>query len=1148
MKNRELFQRDPAVARLMNNGQARITDGMTDKEFETLREELSNFVCEGQYASGMQRILDSYLGNLGNTSQPAAWVSGFFGSGKSHLLKMLCHLWVNTVFEKDGATARTLVPHLPSETEASLRELDTQGRRYGGLHSASGTLPAGGGGSVRLTVSGIISRSMGLPESYPQARFCLFLKNNGFLEKVRGQVEKAGKDFHRELNNLYVSPVLHDALMAVDPGYGDRKAVRELLKQDFPQREDITTQEFIQFTKEVLSNGGHLPCTVIVLDEVQLFIGESSDRATQVIEIAEALSKQMDSRVLLVGAGQTALTGTAQLQKLRDRITIPVELSDTDVESVTRKVLLAKRPEKIEAIRKSLEEHAGEISRQLANTSIAPCDDDRRFMVDDYPLLPARRRFWEHAFRAVDTAGTSGQLRTQLRIVYEALRSIAEHPLGTVVPADFMFEQLQPGLLQQGVLLRELDERIRGLDDGSEQGRLSKRLCGLIFLIRKLPREAGVDIGVRATAESLADLLVSDLTSDGAKLRKEVPKVLKKLAEDGVLLNVEGEFNLQTRESAEWDKEFRNRQTRLVNSDAEVHAKRTALIRDAASEALRSIKLQQGVAKEPRRLAISFGDDPPETSGREIPLWIRDGWTCSEKDVVGAARAAGTESPIIFAFVPKASADDLKKRIVECEAARGTLDFKGTPSNDEGREARDAMKTRLEVSSAARDEIIAEIVGGAKVFKGGGTELYNLSFGDKVLDAARDALDRLFHRFKEADHKNWPVVINRAKNGDDSPLQAVDWTDRVELHPVCREVLREAGSGKEGRAIRKVLGESPYGWPQDAIDGALIALHAAGHLIAKHRGTVLTAGQLDQNRIAVSDFRVESATISAQDRIKLRGLFQELGVSARPSDDLSAKAQEFLSKLLSSAEAAGGDPPLPERPNTLYLDEIRGAAGNEQLVKMLACHDKLKTDAARWKALAELAATRVSTWARLKSLVAHASGLPEAVDLATQMAGVRDDRLLLDSTDRVTPLAKRAAEVVRAAVKAARDSYQAVYDKGLTSLEASDVWKAIALEERARILGEESISAPSPLTIGTDEELIANLNATPLPSWREKSDALSQRFANAALKAAQLLEPKVQRIKLASGTLKSPEQVRAWLAEQEGSLVEKVKNGPIVIS
>ncbi|MBK9977127.1 MAG: hypothetical protein IPP20_04220 [Gemmatimonadetes bacterium] len=74
-------------------------------------------MCEGRYADGIERILSSFLGGLGQTCQRAAWVSGFFGSGKSHLLKMLCHLWQNTAFP-DGATARGLVTDLPAGVKA----------------------------------------------------------------------------------------------------------------------------------------------------------------------------------------------------------------------------------------------------------------------------------------------------------------------------------------------------------------------------------------------------------------------------------------------------------------------------------------------------------------------------------------------------------------------------------------------------------------------------------------------------------------------------------------------------------------------------------------------------------------------------------------------------------------------------------------------------------------------------------------------------------------------------------------------------------------------------------------------------------------------------------------------------------------------
>ena len=82
MRNREVYERDPDGIALLNNGVAAMTDAATDDERRTLRFELEHFVCEGQYRSGLVRILESYLGRQGQPEQPAAWISGFFGSGQ----------------------------------------------------------------------------------------------------------------------------------------------------------------------------------------------------------------------------------------------------------------------------------------------------------------------------------------------------------------------------------------------------------------------------------------------------------------------------------------------------------------------------------------------------------------------------------------------------------------------------------------------------------------------------------------------------------------------------------------------------------------------------------------------------------------------------------------------------------------------------------------------------------------------------------------------------------------------------------------------------------------------------------------------------------------------------------------------------------
>ena len=1141
MKNRDIFLRDPATAKLMNNGQARINDGMTLQEWATLREELSNFVCEGQYADGTLRILEAFLGRVGGTDQSGAWVSGFYGSGKSHLLKMIGHLWMNTAFP-DGATARSLVPRLPAEIEAALKEMDTAGRRAGGMHAAFGTLPSGSGESTRLAILGIILRSCGLPEKYSLAKFCLYLKNNGFYDQVKKEVEAGGKDFMRELNNLFVSPVLRAALLKVDPQLGDADALRTLLTKEFAQPTDISTAEFLRMTREVLGRKDGLPLTILVLDEVQIYVRNNLDRTREVVEVAEALGKQLDSRLLVVGAGQSALSSDVpEFSWLRARFTISVELSDADVENVTRRVLLAKRPEKIEAVRKMLASHAGEIARQLSSTAIGTRTEDQDTLADDYPILPVRRRFWEHVLRAVDPAGTSAMLRAQLQIIHEALRGLADQPLGTVVPADFMFEQLQAGMVQQGVLLRELEETIR------KQHRLAARLCGLIFLIRKLPRTTGADCGVRATPEMLADLLVSDLVNDGTKLRKDVPVALQKLVDEGILLKDGEEYNLQTKESQEWDKEFRNRQTQLGSNESVVHQKRDALLQAALQKEINTVRLKQGVSNESRELVLHFAPEPPDATGQNIPVWVRNEWNASQKNVVDAARAAGTDSPILFVFVPKAAAEELRQQIIRAEAARGTIDAKGVPSTPEGQEARSSLNTRLSDAERARDQLIAQIAGGAKVYKGGGTELFNLTLAEKVREGATDALDRLFPRFNEADHKAWTSVINRARNGDDSPLRAVDYEGTTEQHPVCREIQSKVGSGIEGRELRKFFAASPYGWPQDAVDGGIIALHAGGHLLARYNGQPLAVGQLDQNKLSKTEFRTENITLTGQDKLKLRGLFVDAGMSAKASDDLEAKATEFLNIIETLAGKAGGNAPLPEASKTTKLADLRARVGNDRLKGLVDQADTLKPEIAKWKKQAELAAKRLPEWEKLQKFLSAGTGVSALTEAETAAKGILDGRLLLDNSDHVPPLVKQAAQSLRAAVTGAQQAFAKQHAELLKELEAGDAWQKIPGQQRITIMSDEGISSVPDLEVGSDEQLLQALQQTPVSSWNDRTAALTARFQNAARNAAKLLEPKTQYVSLKSGTLRTEAEVKAWLSEQEKTLVNKLKEGPVVI-
>ena len=189
MTNRELYLRDPTTLELLNNGVSKVSEiGHDERQIKTLRFELETFVCDGEYARGLERILRAYLDGLGREEQKAVWVSGFFGSGKSHLVKMLRYLWEDYHFA-DSATARSLV-RLPTEISDLLKELSTRSKPLGGLRAVAGTLGAGSMNNVRLAFVQLILRSAGLPENLAHAKFILWLRSSGNASRQSAKEER----------------------------------------------------------------------------------------------------------------------------------------------------------------------------------------------------------------------------------------------------------------------------------------------------------------------------------------------------------------------------------------------------------------------------------------------------------------------------------------------------------------------------------------------------------------------------------------------------------------------------------------------------------------------------------------------------------------------------------------------------------------------------------------------------------------------------------------------------------------------------------------------------------------------------------------------------------------------------------------------
>jgi len=335
-------------------------------------------------------------------------------------------------------------------------------------------------------------------------------------------------------------------------------------------------------------------------------------------------------------------------------------------------------------------------------------------------------------------------------------------------------------------------------------------------------------------------------------------------------------------------------------------------------------------------------------------------------------------------------------------------------------------------------------------------------------------------------------------------------------------------------------------WPQDAIDGALIVLVGSGHLRASQDGKHLTQKQIDQSKLGVTDFRLESPTVPTNKKLALKKLFQEAGVP--PTDEVDPNAaRAFLDAMKELAKRAGGDPPLPRLPNPPLLGELSGLGGNEQLLAIYEARDELSGWRADWSKRAELIAKRYPRWQALEDLAAQARGLLVTVDLAPQIEAVRANRALLNDPDPVAPLVTTLTQALREALQQAREAYSTLHQEQKERFGSTDIWKRLTPEQQAEILNRQGVTGVPEIRVGTEQELMASLAEISLESWNTRRDALPQRFSRALEEAAKLLEPTAVRVTLPSATMRNEDEFRAWLDQVAAKVREQLGKGPVIV-
>ena len=881
-----------------------------------------------------------------------------------------------------------------------------------------------------------------------------------------------------------------------------------------------------------------MPCILIVLDEVQQFIGSDGNKTIDVQNLAQDLSNNFEGKLLFVATGQNSLSETPYLQPLQARFSVKVMLSDQDVETVTRKTVLEKKPSVVKDLNSLLNKSSGEVARNMQNTSFAYESKDENTLVADYPILPSIRKFWKKILDVIDTAGTQGQLRSQLRIVDESVKKIAENKIGHVIPGDYVYQQKEQQLIQNSRLLNDTYNLIVRKKNGNAQEKLQGRILSVAFLLDQLPQDLPGG-SPKSNKDTFADLLISDLTVSSDNFRKNVNEAVDRLVDEKLLMPIGSEYRLQTKAGQEWEKEYTGQVQKLISQgEDKIQGERNSRINSYYQELTNGIRLTHGMAKVPREINVHFGSQKP-VAETKINIWIRDGWMENEQLVLDEIRREGTSSPLSYTYVKKQRDEDLKNEIRKYIAAKQALDTKGMPSDAEGQQARRSMETRMKNANDEIKALIDRITYDADIYLAGGTLVKESSPKSSVEKALNQVMDRQFDEFRKGDHANWPKALRSALNKAPNPLEKIGHDTDLNDHPVASSILKfMANSSHSGRDLRNNFVKAPFGWPQDAVDTVIIALVNAEFLSSSEDPLV-------QGKIGVTTFKKETHTLSVKEKITLRKMFTAAGISCASGEEFK-KSNIFLNRLKELAEEISGDSPLQQKINTQFIEEILFRDGNDRLAAILADIKDLEKKFNEWQEKVKIVHERLPLWDQLNQLVTFGTG-EDFEQMVKEVEAIDDDRLLLHNPDLIKPLLEQATDLLKKELNSLKVDYNSEYDHRMNELQNNSFFSKLTPEQKNTIFRDNQLLAKPEIKDYDSKGLLNALNHTSLESWKTKISALGSQFDTALSEAVILLEPKAEAFSIPRKTLSTQDEIESYIDDLKESLTKVLKNAKSII-
>lgn len=540
----------------------------------SLRLEIEEYVLTNEVEKRLESFLDAYNNYEGANG---VWVSGFFGSGKSHLLKMLAMLLENR--EIDGIVAIELFLSKCTDNEILRGDL----KRAVAIPSKS-------------ILFNIDQKADVISKTQIDALLAVFVK---VFDEVCGYYGKQGHiaQFERDLDsrNLYQQfKIAYKELSGKDWHKGREQALLESqsiakayakvtgdpdtaalgILDKYRSQYRVSIEDFADQVHAYIQRQATDFRLNFFVDEVGQYIAENVKLMTNLQTIAESLATKCRGRAWVIVTAQEdmgAVVGEMGKQqgndfsKIQARFANRMKLTSADVAEVIQKRLLTKNEDGVGQLSNIYHAQSNNFKTlfDFADGSVTYRNfQDRDHFIHCYPFIPYQFALFQSAIQnlslhnAFEGKHSSVGERSMLGVFQQVAIQIEDHEIGQLATFDLMFEGIRSALKSQ--IQRAIIQAEGHLDNA-----FAIRLLKTLFLVKYVKE-------FKPTLRNLSILMLDSFSQDLPALRKRVEEALN-LLEQQTYVQRNGElYDYLTDEEKDVEEEIKNTEVESTDVASEL--------------------------------------------------------------------------------------------------------------------------------------------------------------------------------------------------------------------------------------------------------------------------------------------------------------------------------------------------------------------------------------------------------------------------------------------------------------------------------------------------------------------------------------------------------------------------------------------------